>query len=90
MYYEIILQKLDELVGKVNTLFEVIKRNTSTEDEWIDGKEVMRILRCSERSLQTLRDKGLLPYSRPMEGTKLMYRKKDVISLFEKNFNGEI
>ena len=89
MYPGIILEKLDELTKKVNILLESPKRNVSNEDEWIDGKEVMRILKCSERSLQTLRDKGLLPYSKPMRGTKFLYRKKDVIALCEKNFNGE-
>jgi len=85
-----VLKKLDELTAKVNILSEALKRRPREDDEWIDGKEVMRILRCSERTIQTLRDNGTLAFSKPLGGTKFAYRKKDVMSLFEKNFNGDI
>jgi hypothetical protein len=90
METEIVLQKLNELTEKVNNLVETLKRYVRNDDEWIDGKETMRILRCSERTLQTLRDNGSLSYSKPCGGTKFAYRIKDVMSLFEKNFNGKV
>jgi hypothetical protein len=74
MYSEIVIQKLDELTEKVNTLLEAQKSNTRGESEWIDEKETMRILRCSERTLQTLSDNGSICYTRPMGGTKFFYR----------------
>jgi len=48
----------------------------------------MAILKCSERTLQTLRDKELLKHTNPMGGSKFFYLRKDVEDLFEKNFNG--
>ena len=58
--------------------------------EWIDKEEVLHILECSERTLQSLRDNGSLNYSKPTGGSKFFYRRKDVIALFEMNFNGRI
>ena len=87
---EILIQKIEELTRKVNTLLEAQKSYASIESEWIDGKETMRILRCSERTLQTLRDNGSLFYSRPFGGTKFFYHRKDVESLLEKNYKRNI
>lgn len=43
---ELILQKLDELTRKVTTLLDAQKNNAPHPgDDWIDGKETMRILR---------------------------------------------
>ena len=90
MQPEEISQKLDVLITKVETLIQTQKHDFKTNSEWIDKEETMRILKCSERTLQTLRDSGILSYSRPFGGTKIFYRRKDVMALFEKNFNGTI
>jgi hypothetical protein len=82
--------KLDILMTKFDTLIETQKRDSKTESEWIDKQETMKILKCSERKLQSLRDSGILSYSRPFGGTKIFYRRKDVMALFEKNFTGTI
>ena len=85
-----ISQKLDVLITKVETLIETQKPEFMTKSEWLDKEETIRILKCSERSLQTLRDDGSLFFSKPLGGTKYFYRRKDVMALFEKNFNGKI
>lgn len=90
MYPEIVLQKINELTRKVNTLLEANKHDTKPQSEWIDKQETMEILKCSERTLQTLRDNGSLSYTKPLGGSKFFYRRKDIMSLFEKYFNGEI
>jgi hypothetical protein len=90
MYTDIILQKLDELNRKVSSLIDSTKKERYALNEWLDKEETMRILKCSERTLQSLRDRGILAYSRPLGGTKMFYRRKDVMALFEKNFNGSI
>ena len=87
---EIILQKLDTLTTKINTLIEAYKLDFRGKSKWIDKKETMRILKCSERTLQTLRDKHLLSFTNPLGGSKFFYLRKDVDSLFEKNFKGKI
>lgn len=48
-------------------------------DEWLDGKEVCRILSISSRSLQHLRNSGTLSFSRIDK--KIFYRKQDVVLL---------
>lgn len=90
MNTDIVIQKIDELKRKVDTLIAVNKHQADPQSKWLDKEETMRILRCSERTLQTLRDKGLLRYTRPLGGSKFFYLRKDVEALFEKNFNGEI
>ena len=90
MYDEMVLKKLDELNEKMNTLLETQKSNVKLQTEWVDKEETMKILKCSERTLQTLRDKGLLRYTRPLGGSKFFYKRKDVDALFTKNFNGGI
>lgn len=87
---DIVIQKIDELTRKVDSLIDANKHHTDSQSEWIDKQETMEILKCSERTLQTLRDKELLRYANPLGGSKLFYRRKDVESLFEKNFNGKI
>jgi hypothetical protein len=58
---------------------------------WIDGQDVLLLLHISKRSLQKLRDKGTLPYSR-VNG-KFYYKVADIEELLEKNyfksFNGK-
>jgi hypothetical protein len=54
--------------------------------EWMTGEEVVRALRISPRKLQTLRDNGMLPYTR--FDNKIYYRMSDVRQLLEKGYNG--
>jgi hypothetical protein len=90
MNTETILQKLDELSTKVDELLKVNKKESESRKKWLDKQETMKILECSERTLQTLRDKNALHYSNPLGGTKFFYLRKDVELLFEKNFNGDV
>ena len=43
---------------------------------WLDNEDVCNILSISKRTLQTYRDKGLLPFSRIRN--KLFYRPDDI------------
>jgi len=55
------------------------------QDTWIDGQDVMIALHISKRTLQNLRDTGVLPYSR-ING-KFYYRVEDIESLLENNYS---
>jgi len=90
MSTDYIIQKIDELNRKVDNLIAVNKHSLNPLSKWIDKEETMRILKCSERTLQTLRDKDKLKYTRPLGGSKFFYLREDVEALFEKNFNREI
>lgn len=82
------IQKTEELINKIDKLQKTLDKTNQSEREWIDAQEVMDILRCSPRTLQTLRDNGTLRYAKPTGGSKFFYRRSDVMALFEKSFTG--
>jgi hypothetical protein len=88
MYQDEVLQKLDELTKKVDKLLETQKSNAIDLIEWVDKEETMKILKCSERTLQTLRDDEKLPFSPPLGGKKFFYKKSDILKLFESGYTG--
>ena len=50
----------------------------------LDNSDVMRALNISQRTLQTLRSNGTLPYSQI--GGKLYYRRADIETLLDRNY----
>ncbi len=56
------------------------------QESWIDGQDVMQSLHISKRTLQSLRDSGVLPYSR-ING-KFYYKVEDIETLLENNYSG--
>ena len=52
--------------------------------QWLDTSDVMRALNISQRTLQTLRSNGTLPYSQI--GGKLYYRRADIETLLDRNY----
>lgn len=80
---------ISQLVGewkdlKAYTLFALTKQSQKLREEWIDGQQVMDILRIKRRALQKLRDKGILPFSH-LNG-KLYYKTSDIKRLLESNY----
>lgn len=64
---------------------------TDRQDEWsdwIDAQDVCSNMHISQRTLQTWRIEGLLPFSR-IKG-KLYYRKSDIFLLLKENYNGDL
>jgi hypothetical protein len=53
-------------------------------EDWIDSQDVMQALHISQRTLQTLRSNGILPYSRI--GNKIYYLRKDIIKILSDNY----
>ena len=58
--------------------------STNSLDDWIDNQDVMLALHISQRTLQTLRSNGTLPYSRI--NNKIYYRRRDVEKLLNDNY----
>ena len=54
-------------------------------ETWIDGQDVLLALNISQRTLQTLRDSGTLPFSR-LNG-KFYYKVSDLEALLEGNYS---
>ncbi len=55
----------------------------STRGEWMDNQDVLLLLGISLRTLQSYRDRGVLPYSQI--GHKCYYKLSDVQLLLEKS-----
>lgn len=55
------------------------------QETWIDGQEVMQALHISKRTLQSLRDTGVLPFSR-LNG-KFYYKVEDLKQLLQSNYS---
>jgi hypothetical protein len=60
-------------------------RSEIFKETWIDGQEVLLALNISQRTLQTLRDSGILPFSR-LNG-KFYYKVSDLEALLESNYS---
>ena len=51
------------------------------EEKWLDNQEVCLMIDITKRTLQTYKDKGLLPYSKL--NRKNYYKRSDVQALLE-------
>ncbi len=72
--FEEMTAKFDEFVNRVE---RICHRNSAKGmGEWLDNQDVCRILNISSRTLQTLRDNGILAYSQISH--KIYYRPEDV------------
>ncbi len=58
--------------------------STCKLEDWLDNQDVMLYLHISPRTLQTLRSKGILPFSRIRN--KIYYRRADIQSLLDANY----
>ncbi len=82
------------LIMQLSQDFEVIKayildlqksKLQLLQEGWTDGKTVMQSMQISKRTLQSLRDCGVLPYSR-ING-KFYYKVEDIEKLLESNYS---
>ncbi len=55
------------------------------QDGWVDSPAVMKSLRISSRTLQTLRDSRMLPFSR-ING-KFYYKVEDLMAMLNANYS---
>lgn len=75
------------LTNELKTLLELTENTTKKytpifkEEKWLDNQEVCLMLGITKRSLQTYKDKGLLPYSKL--NRKNYYKLSDVQALLE-------
>ena len=55
---------------------------SQTSDGYMDSADVCRVLNITKRTLQSYRDKGILPYTRI--GGKFFYRERDLVDYLER------
>jgi len=70
----------EELIKEINKLVEA---KTVVQNKWLKSKEVRKILNCSPGTLQNLRIKNILPYTKI--GGAIYYLYDDIENLLNKN-----
>lgn len=82
-------QKLKKIFDEIGALREELKtekskHNKKLSEVWLDNQDVMKLLKVSPRTLQSMRDSLTLPYSKV--GAKIYYKASDVEKLLEDNY----
>ncbi len=78
---------LDGMKNDIKELLELTENATRQytsifiEEKWLDNQEVCLMMNITKRTLQTYKDKGLLPYSQL--NRKNYYKLSDVQALLE-------
>lgn len=88
-----ILQSILHLYGELKEIkahLQYLKKTRAEifNESWIDGQDVLLALNISQRTLQTLRDSGTLPFSK-LNG-KFYYKVSDLEALLESNYSGNL
>ena len=78
--FKAILDRIDEISHKLETQ----KIEPTLKETWLDIQEVCFLLKISKRTLQTYRDKGILPYSQ-VNG-KIYFKATDIQKHLENNY----
>ena len=83
-----------KLMDSLTELKEIVQKNNDEQNPsgvqfqnkaWLNKKEACRILRVSERTLQTYRNNGIIPYSR-IQG-KIYYKLEDIKAFFDNHYH---
>ncbi len=78
---------LDGMANELKALLQLTENATRKytpifkEEKWLDNQEVCLMMNITKRTLQTYKDKGLLPYSKL--NRKNYYKHSDVQALLE-------
>lgn len=80
---ELLRRKLISLDDLTDAQIERLSKRAFLED-WIDGQDVMQKLHISQRTLQTLRSNGTIPYTKI--GNKIWYLRQDIEKVLRSNY----
>lgn len=89
MIMEIVNIEADAFMEMNNILFKIEKQlkglnfSKSELNEWLDNQDVCILMNISDRKLLSLRQKGLIPFSRI--DRKVYYNKEDILNYMKKN-----
>jgi hypothetical protein len=81
--FQEIKKHLEEINQKLN---QMDSSSNSLSEKWLDNQDVCLALRISKRTLQNMRDRGILPYSQEPGSKKIFYRYEDVENYLEKHY----
>lgn len=77
---------IERINGLENRFAEIVnKANYPLSERWLTNEEAMKVLDVCKRTMQTYRDKRMIPYT--AIGHRYYYRAADIEKLFRKLHN---
>ncbi len=74
------------LIGKIEEInARLAQKEKQPNEQWLDNKELMDLLKISKRTAQHYRDTGIISFSQV--GNKIYYKLSDVEELMKKHYN---
>ena len=88
MIMEIVNIEASTFMEMNNILFKIEKQMKAELSEWLDNQDVCILMNISDRKLLSLRQKGLIPFSRI--DRKVYYKKEDILNYMRNNLKTHI
>ena len=74
---------MNNVLSKIEKQLKGLDSSKSKLDEWLDNQDVCILMNISDRKLLSLRQKGIIPFSRI--DRKVYYKKDDILNYMRKN-----
>lgn len=74
---------MNNILFKIEKQLKGLNSSKSEQNEWLDNQDVCILMNISDRKLLSLRQKGLIPFSRI--DRKVYYNKEDILNYMKKN-----
>ena len=75
--------EMNNILFKIEKQLKGLNSSKSELNEWLDNQDVCILMNISDRKLLSLRQKGLIPFSRI--DRKVYYNKEDILNYMKKN-----
>ena len=75
--------EMNNILFKIEKQMKGLDSSKSKLDEWLDNQDVCILMNISDRKLLSLRQKGIIPFSRI--DRKVYYKKDDILNYMRKN-----
>ena len=75
--------EMNNVLSKIEKQWKGLDSSKSKLDEWLDNQDVCILMNISDRKLLSLRQKGIIPFSRI--DRKVYYKKDDILNYMRKN-----
>lgn len=75
--------EMNDILFKIEKQLKGLNSSKSKLNEWLDNQDVCILMNISDRKLLSLRQKGLIPFSRI--DRKIYYEKEDILSYVRNN-----
>ena len=74
--------EMNNILFKIEKQLKELNSSKSELNEWLDNQDVCILMNISDRKLLSLRQKGLIPFSRI---DRKIYKKEDILSYVRNN-----